>query len=400
MIESNFFFVKRLLFNGLLTKCSYFYTYSYFLIILKCYNVRVFITVRGVGKMKAALWYNQKDIRIEDIPEPVIQPGTVKIEVKWAGICGTDLHEYLAGPIFIPKETPHPLTNEVAPVVLGHEYAGVVTEVGEGVEHLAVGDRVCVEPIYACGKCPQCKAGRYNECPNLGFHGLAGGGGGFSEYTVFDAEKVFKIPNEMTFEQGALVEPTAVAVHAVRQSKLKAGDRIAVFGAGPIGLLTVLAAKAGGASEIYVVELSEERKQIARELGVTAVIDPRETDAVQEINRLTNGGVDIAFEVTGVDVVLNNAIESTDYGGQTVIVSVWEGKANILPNMLVLAEREIKGILAYRDIFPAVIKLISSGQIPAEKLITKKIKLDDLVEEGFEALVREKNHVKILIQPN
>jgi (R,R)-butanediol dehydrogenase/meso-butanediol dehydrogenase/diacetyl reductase len=350
--------------------------------------------------MKAALWYDQKDIRIEEIPEPTIKPGKVKIKVKWCGICGTDLHEYLAGPIFIPRDVPHPITKEKAPVVLGHEYSGEVVEVGEGVENLKIGDRVCVEPIYSCGKCPACKSGRYNLCPDLGFHGLAGGGGGFSEITMFDAKMVHKLPDTMSFEQGALVEPTAVALHAVRQSKMKAGDKVAIFGAGPIGLLTILAAKSAGASEIYVVEVSEERKKIAKEIGATAVFDPREVDAVHEIKHLTNGGVDVAFEVAGVEAVLTNAIDSTIFGGQVVIVSVWERKAAIAPNSLVIPEREIKGIIAYRDIFPAVIRLIANGQLPAEKLITKKIKLDNLVTEGFEALIQHKDQVKILVQPN
>ncbi|MCP1357485.1 2,3-butanediol dehydrogenase [Aneurinibacillus migulanus] len=349
--------------------------------------------------MKAAVWYGVKEVQVQSIDEPKATPGTVKIKVEWCGICGTDLHEYLAGPIFIPGDTPHPLTNEKAPVVLGHEFSGEVVEIGQGVSNVKVGDRVVVEPILACGECNECKAGKYNLCDFLGFHGLAGGGGGFSEYTVVQENMVHKIPDDMSFEQGALVEPAAVAVHAVRQSKLKVGDVVAVFGAGPIGLLTIQAAKAAGASQIIAVELSEERKKFAKKVGADIILDPTQVDVVSEIKQLTNGGVDVSFEVAGIEIVLNQAIESTKADGQVVIVSVWEKTATIPPNSLVLKERDIKGIIAYRDIFPAVIQLIANGSIKAEELITKKIDLADIVEEGFTSLVKEKNHVKILVKP-
>jgi (R,R)-butanediol dehydrogenase/meso-butanediol dehydrogenase/diacetyl reductase len=353
----------------------------------------------GWKMMRAAIWYGVKDVQVRTIEEPKVTSGTVKIKVEWCGICGTDLHEYLAGPIFIPGEEAHPLTNEKAPVILGHEFAGEVVEIGDGVSTVKVGDRVAVEPILSCGKCPECRTGKYNLCESLGFHGLAGGGGGFSEYTVVKENMVHKLPDNMSFEQGALVEPTAVAVHAVRQSKVKVGDVVAVFGAGPIGLLTIQAAKAAGARQIIAVEVSEERKEFAKKVGADVVLDPRQVDVVQEIKQLTSGGVDVSFEVAGIDAVLNQAIESTKADGQIIIVSIWEKTATILPNNLVLKERDIKGVIAYRDIFPSVIQLIANGSIKAEELITKKIDLKDIVEEGFESLVKEKNHVKILVKP-
>ncbi|MEH7455768.1 (R,R)-butanediol dehydrogenase [Bacillus sp. JJ1127] len=349
--------------------------------------------------MKALLWHNQRDVRVEEVPEPTVRPGAVKIKIKWCGICGTDLHEYLAGPIFIPTEE-HPLTHVKAPVILGHEFSGEVVEIGEGVTSHKVGDRVVVEPIYSCGKCEACKHGHYNVCEQLVFHGLGGEGGGFSEYTVVPENMVHHIPDEMTYEQGALVEPAAVAVHAVRQSKLKEGEAVAVFGCGPIGLLVIQAAKAAGATPIIAVELSKERQELAKLAGADYVLNPATQDVLAEIRNVTNGlGVNVSFEVTGVEVVLRQAIESTSFEGQTVIVSVWEKDATITPNNLVLKEKEVIGILGYRHIFPAVIKLISSGQIQAEKLITKKITVDQVVEEGFEALVKDKTQVKILVSP-
>jgi len=211
--------------------------------------------------MKALRWHGLKDLRLENIEEPKATKGKVKIKVEWCGICGSDLHEYTAGPIFIPGHEPHPITGEQAPVVMGHEFSGQVVEIGEGVTNVKVGDRVVVEPIYACGECTACKQGKYNLCSTMGFLGLAGGGGGFSEYVAAEDYMVHKIPDTVSYEQGALVEPSAVALHAIRQSSLKVGDKAAVFGAGPIGLLVIEALKASGASEIYAVELSEERKK-------------------------------------------------------------------------------------------------------------------------------------------
>lgn len=348
--------------------------------------------------MQALRWHGVKDLRLETIEEPSALEGKVKIKVEWCGICGSDLHEYVAGPIFIPQNTEHPLTGEKAPVVMGHEFSGQIVEVGAGVTKLKVGDRVVVEPIYACGKCEACKQGKYNLCDDMGFLGLAGGGGGLSEYVSANEHMVHKIPDSLSYEQGALVEPSAVALHAVRSSQFKVGDKAAVFGAGPIGLLVIEALKASGASEIYVVELSEERKQKAAELGAI-VIDPKQFDAVEEIRNRSEGGVTVAFEVTGVPVVLKQAIDTTKLGGQIMIVSIFEKEAAIHPNQIVLKERNMAGIIGYRDVFPSVISLMDQGYFPADKLVTKKIKLNEVVEQGFEALLKEKNQVKILVSP-
>ena len=348
--------------------------------------------------MKAARWYKAKDIRVEQIEEPVVTAGRVKIEVAWTGICGSDLHEYVAGPIFVPVDKPHNVSKEVAPIVMGHEFSGTVVEIGENVTSVTVGDKVVVEPILACGSCPACLKGKYNICSSLGFHGLSGGGGGFSEYTVVDERWVHKMPEDLSLEQGALVEPAAVALHSVRMSKLKAGDKAVVFGVGPIGLLVIEALKVAGAAEIYAVELSKERGAKALELGATAVINPAEVeDVAATIQQLTNGGADVAFEVTGVPVVLQQAINSTTFEGETIIVSIWETEASFQPNTVVLSERSVKGIIAYRDIFPAVMNLMTKGYFPAEQLVTKRITLDEVVTEGFETLVNDKDQIKILV---
>jgi (R,R)-butanediol dehydrogenase/meso-butanediol dehydrogenase/diacetyl reductase len=354
--------------------------------------------MEGTTTMKAARWYKAKDIRVEEVPEPVVTDGRVKIKVAWTGICGSDLHEYVAGPIFVPVDAPHPLSKERAPIIMGHEFSGEVVEVGAGVTRVKPGDRVVVEPILACGHCDACRHGKYNLCDSLGFHGLSGGGGGFSCSTVVDERMVHRMPEGLSFEQGALVEPAAVALHAVRLSSLKAGGTAAVFGAGPIGLLLVEALRAAGAATIHVVELSPQRAAKALELGANTTIDPSKEDPVAKLRDLTGGGVDVAFEVTGVPAVLRQCIEATHYEGETVIVSIWEKDAAFQPNTVVLKERVIRGIIAYRDIFPAVMQLMTRGYFQADRLVTKRIKLDDIVAEGFETLVREKQHIKILVE--
>ena len=348
--------------------------------------------------MKAARWHGAKDIRVEEIEEPVPGVGEVKLKVAWTGICGSDLHEYLAGPIFVPVGEDHPLSRDQAPITMGHEYCGEITELGEGVEGLQVGDRVAIEPIYACDTCDACREGLYNLCEKLGFMGLSGGHAGFAAYSVVPARMAHKIPDGLSLEQGALVEPSAVALHAVRISQLKAGDKAAVFGAGPIGLLVVEALRIAGASEIHVVEPSETRRARALELGATSVIDPTDEDPVAAIQSTTQGGVHVAYEVTGVPQVLSQTIDATRHEGQALIVSIWESEAGFQPNTVVLKERQIKGTIAYRNVYPAVMELMRQGWFSADRLVTKRISLDEIVTEGFEALVAEKSQVKILVK--
>ncbi|TYC61802.1 2,3-butanediol dehydrogenase [Rhodobacterales bacterium] len=347
--------------------------------------------------MKAARWHGIKDIRVEDVDTPAPGAGEVAIKVAWTGICGSDLHEYLAGPIFIPVGDEHPLSHDKAPITMGHEYCGTISELGEGVSGLSVGDRVAVEPIFACGHCPACLEGKYNLCDSLGFVGLSGGHGGFAATSVVPAKMVHKMPDSLSMEQGALVEPAAVALHAVRLSAIKAGDTAAVFGAGPIGLLVVEALRVAGAAQIHVVEPSQERREKALELGATSAIDPMADDPVEKIWAAT-GGVHVAFEVTGVPRVLPQCIESTRHDGQTLIVSIWEGEASFHPNTVVLKERDLKGTIAYRNVYPAVMELMTQGYFSAEALVTKRIAIDEIVDEGFEALVAEKSQVKILVK--
>lgn len=353
--------------------------------------------------MKAALWYGKNDVRVEEIEEPRVVKDSVKIKVKWCGICGSDLHEYLGGPIFIPVGQPHPLSGNVAPVVLGHEFSGEVVEVGEGVSKLKPGDRVAVEPIVACGKCPACREEKYNLCSSLGFHGLCGSGGGFAEYTVFPAEFVHKIPDNMSYEQAALIEPMAVALHSIRVADFRTGDTALVLGSGPIGLATIECLKAAGASLVVVLQRKSVRQEYAKRAGADVVLDPNEVDVAAEVKKLTDGvGVDTAFETTGAEVGFNIGLDSVKFEGTLVITSIWEKPMTFNPNVLVFQEKKIVGTLAYRHEFPATIAQMSDGRIKAQGYVTKKILLDDIVKEGFGTLTgpEKKSHVKIIITPD
>ncbi|MXN89786.1 zinc-binding dehydrogenase [Flavobacterium sp. Sd200] len=349
--------------------------------------------------MKAARWYAAKDIRVEQAEIPVAGKKQVKIEVKFAGICGSDLHEYSHGPMLIPVDKPYSLNGHQGVTTLGHEFSGVVSEVGEGVTTVKPGDRVVVEPLFKNPDSPFIANGEYNLSEPLGFVGLTSNGG-FAKYTVVEDYMVHKIPDTMSFEQGALVEPAAVAVYAVLQSGLKLGQSCVIYGAGPIGLLCVQAAIAAGAANVIVVDIADKRLEKAKEAGATHVINGKADDVVAQIQKLTNGGADVFLDAAGVQVSFNNGIKSLRNGGTAVLVALFGKPVTHDAFAQVVREITIKGIIAYRNIFPQVISLIDSGRMPVEKLVTQKIGLDNIVTDGFEALVSNPSQVKILVDIN
>lgn len=353
--------------------------------------------------MKAARWHNPKDIRVEEVEEPRVKDDDVKVKVKWCGICGSDLHEYLAGPIFIPVGKPHPLTGDVAPVILGHEFSGEVVEIGKNVTNVKIGDRVVVEPMDVCGKCPACLEGKYNLCSSLGFHGLAGGGGGFSEYTTFTSRFVHKIPDTLSYEKAALIEPMSVALHSLRVGHFEIGQTAVVAGAGPIGLATIECLKAAGAQKVIVVQRKSVRQQYALRSGADVLLDPNAVDVVAELHKLTGGkGPDIAFETTGAEQCYQLLLDGIRSDGTMVVTSIWEGNIQYNPNSVVLTEKKIIGSICYCNDFPSTIALMADNRIKAEGYITKKILLDDIVKEGFETLTGpdKKAQVKIIVTPD
>ena len=350
--------------------------------------------------MKAARFHGQKDIRIEEIPEPELRPGTVKLKVAWCGICGTDLHEYLEGPIFISAPGhPHPLSHENAPVTMGHEFSGTVEEVGEGVTDVEVGENVVVEPYFVCNECAPCKAGNYHLCTKMGFIGLAGGGGGLSEKVVVDRRWIHKIGN-IPLDEAALIEPLSVAHHAVVRRGAESGNIAIVGGAGPIGLLVAAVLKGLGVTTI-VTELSEARKAKALSSGVADyVIDPTTEDVKARVLELSGGiGADIGFECAGVNAVLDTMLDTVRPAGVVVNVSIWGKPATIDMQKVVLKEIDLRGTIAYVRDHEAVIKMVQDGVVDLAPVITGRIQLEELISEGFTTLIEHNDTaVKILVR--
>ena len=351
--------------------------------------------------MKAAVFHGRKDVRIDEVPAPALRRGTVAIDVAWCGICGTDLHEYLEGPIFIPPAGhPHPLTHETEPVIMGHEFSGTITALGEGVTDLHVGENVVVEPYVVCGSCAPCTAGNYNLCTSLGFIGLAGGGGGLSEQIVVDRRWVHPV-GDIPLDQAALIEPLAVGHHAFVRSGAKAGDVAFIGGAGPIGLLLAAVLKAEGLT-VIISELSAARKAMATSTGVADhVLDPAAEDVVARVRELTDGvGADVCFECTSVNAVLDQLLDAVKPNGVVVNVSIWGKPATIDMQRLVLKEIDLRGTIAYVRDHPATIKLVQDGKVDLAPFITARIALADLVAEGVDTLIHHNDTaVKIIVHP-
>ncbi|MEB8131619.1 2,3-butanediol dehydrogenase [Mammaliicoccus sciuri] len=344
--------------------------------------------------MKAAVWYGQKDVRVEERTTKELQSNQVKVKVSWAGICGTDLHEYLEGPIFISTDKPDPFLGQKAPVTLGHEFAGVVEDIGSKVTKFNKGDRVVVNPTVSNHK----KEENIDLYDGYSFIGL-GSDGGFAEFTNVPEENVYKLPNNVSDKEGALVEPTAVAVQAVKEGNVLFGDTVAIFGAGPIGLLTTIAAKAAGASKIFVFDLSEERLKKAKEVGATHTINSGESNPVDVINKHTDNGVNVSFEVAGVAPTFKSAIDVTKPRGTVVIVSIFGHSIEWNPMQLTNTGVKLTSTIAYTpSTFQQTIDLINEGNLKVKDVITDEIELNDIVESGFEQLVNDKSQAKILVK--
>lgn len=356
--------------------------------------------------MRAATWHGQRDIRIEEKESGSVGERDVRVAVDTCGICGSDLHEYAAGPIFIPAEEPHPVSGETAPITMGHEFSGVVREVGDEVTSLREGDPVAINPILYCGECRQCAEGNYHICDSIGFIGLSGGDGGFAESVVVDAERAVPLGEDVPLEYGALVEPLSVGLHAVRRSGMRAGDTVAVFGSGPIGLSVIQCARAAGAGRIFVSEPRPARRERAADSGADRLVDPTDVDAAEEIRSATGGGVDAAFEVAGIEATFNAALESTRPSGSVTVVSIWEEAVETHPNTVVLGERTLTGTLAYLggprsgEEYGMVIDMLADGRLDPEPFVTDRIDLEAIVDDGFEALLDEgSDQVKIFVNP-
>jgi (R,R)-butanediol dehydrogenase/meso-butanediol dehydrogenase/diacetyl reductase len=349
--------------------------------------------------MKAAVWYRKEDIRIENVPDPEPGPGQIKVKIKACGICGSDIHEYRSGPFIIPVK-PHPLTGRSGPVILGHEFSAIVVDVGEGVKRFKSGDRVTVNPLIYCGVCHYCRLGQYVMCSKLGTAGFAWDGA-FAEYGVFPEYSIYKLPGEVSDEMGAFVEPLAVAVHAVKRSRMKIGASVAVVGAGPIGLLVMQACLIAGAGKVIVIEPIEKRRGIAAATGAAAVLDPANADVGKEIGELTSGlRADWAFDCVGNQASFDTAVKATGRRAVICIVGLALKPVEVPFIRLWGHEKEITFSSGYEDEFPAAINYLADQRVKVESLITVRIRLDDLVEKGIKELIQRGDlNIKILVMP-
>lgn len=332
--------------------------------------------------MKGAFLYGPKDLRVEEVEKPPIGRGEVLVKVKAAGVCGSDIHYYLKGrtAAFVPRH----------PFILGHEFSGTVEE--SNVETFSPGERVVVEPQIPCFKCYHCRRGRYNLCTSLKFIGTAASfphiNGGFAEYCKVPAETLHRIPQELDFDEAALAEPLSVAIHACRRASVSPGARVLIFGAGPIGLFTLMVAKLSGAVEPIVVDNVERRLEWAREFGGYPINFSLQ-DVLQEVNKITEGeGADIVFEASGSPKAAETALACARRGGTIVLIGNLPNED--IPSKLlniVLKELDVKGVMRYANTFDAAIRLLSKKLIPAQKVITHRFSLDE-INDAFDVAVR------------
>jgi (R,R)-butanediol dehydrogenase / meso-butanediol dehydrogenase / diacetyl reductase len=353
--------------------------------------------------MKAAVWHDREDVRIEDVPSPPHPPpGQIQVEVAWCGICGTDLHEYIGGPVYIPQHAPHPLTSVRAPVIIGHEMSGRVIAVGEGVEKFAVGDRIVACPIIGCQRCRWCRSDSMAQCDTVAFLGTSWSGGALSERLNLYAYQCFHLPDAISDEVGALVEPFSATVRAVQQGKIGPDDNVAIVGTGPIGLMTLLAATLRGAKRVVAVEVAKRRKETAKKLGATDVIDPTEENPETCALDITEGeGFDVVIECAGQPSTAQLAGRLTRTRGRLIVMGVFEKPAPLDLTDLVFREKTVTGSMSGYGLYDDTIRMMTDTRFKGEELVTGHIPLEDLVEKGYHGLLYDKeNNIKTLVSPH
>ena len=349
--------------------------------------------------MKALRLLGLRELRLENVEEPgELGPHQLLLHNRLCGICGTDLHEYADGPKLVTSQ-PHPLTGARMPQILGHEFSGEVLAVGRDVRSAAVGDRVSVMPLFFCGECSACLEGRQQCCIKLGAVGYNWRWGGMGEHAVVADHQVARLPEEMTDAQGALVEPTAVAVHAVGRASVKVGDVVLITGGGPIGQLVALSALAAGAGAVYISEPNPRRRTRAQALGLSGVLDPGATDVIAELRGQFPDGLDVAIECAGNQRALEACIDAVRPGATVVQTALHPRPVQIDPTRLTLRDVSLTGVNCFPvTSWPRVIRLIASGRLPAERIVTGQVGLESAIEDGFDALLDpESDHIKVLV---
>ena len=330
-------------------------------------------------------------IELGEAPMPKSGPDDVLIKVQSVGVCGSDLHYYRSGAIGDFKVE--------FPFVLGHEAAGVVEDVGENVTTLKKGDRVCMEPGVPCMKCEECLSGHYNLCRDVRFWATPPYDGVLSEYVAHPAAFTFKIPDNMSFTEGALVEPLAIGLHACNMGGVKLGQTVAIMGAGCIGLVTLLAAKAYGATRIIVGDVLDKRLDKARELGAIAV-NTKEEDFVAKVMELTEGrGADVCIDCAGFSATVDSCLSCAKPAGVVIIVGLGQDRVDGF-NTSVMSTKEltVKSIFRYRNLYPTAINAIADGRIDVESIVSHRFTFDDTIN-AFATCHRDiRNVVKGVIE--
>lgn len=337
--------------------------------------------MNGIGKMG----YVEREV-----PQPADNEVLVKLE--YVGICGSDMHYYETVRIgdYVVKP----------PFVLGHEPGGVVVEVGKNVKHLKIGDRVALEPGKTCGHCEYCKEGKYNLCPDVVFFATPPVDGVFQEYVAHEAALCFKLPDNVDTMEGALIEPLAVGFHAANQGGAHAGQTAVVFGAGCIGLVSMMALKAEGVSKVYVVDIMQKRLDKALELGATSVINSMDKNVQDEISRLTEGkGVDLVIETAGMEITTRQAIHIAKKGSTIVLVGYSKTGEMTLPLSLALdKELTFKTVFRYRHIYPMAIEAVASGKVNLKGIVSNVFSFDDIQNAMDKSVSDKANIVKSVVK--
>lgn len=337
--------------------------------------------MEGIGKMG----YTRR-------PIPTPKDNEVLVKLEYVGICGSDMHYYETGAIgdYVVKP----------PFVLGHEPGGTVVETGKNVTHLKVGDRVALEPGKTCGHCEFCKTGRYNLCPDVVFFATPPVDGVFQEYVAHEADLCFKLPENVSTLEGALIEPLAVGFHAANQGDAHAGQTAVVMGAGCIGLVSMMALKAEGVSKVYIVDIMEKRLQKALELGADGVINGKEKDAVQAILELTGGrGCDLVIETAGTEFTTRQCIHMTKKGATIVLVGYSKsGELNLPISLALDKELTFKTVFRYRHIYPMAIEAVAAGKVNLKGIVTDIFDFDDIQNAMDKSITDKANIVKAVVR--
>jgi (R,R)-butanediol dehydrogenase/meso-butanediol dehydrogenase/diacetyl reductase len=330
--------------------------------------------------MRAVVVAGPRQLAVENVPDPTPEPGQAVLRVSACGICGSDLHVHQAG--YLPAGS-----------IMGHELCG---EVVEAAGELRVGERVCVLPVLSCGRCPRCRSGLGMYCTAQRALGLGQAPGGFAEYVAVAPHEAVRLPAGVDDEHGALVEPLAVALHAVDVARLAAGERCLVVGAGPIGLALTVWARELGADEVIVSERAPGRRALAQQLGATRVIDPEREELAAVLGP---DGVDVAFEAVGARGLIQQCIERVRFRGRVVVVGVCITPDSFHPAAAVLKEVALHFVLAYeRSDFQRTVHLLERGRLLPGPMITDRIGLAE-VPGAFAALEHPSDQGKLLVMP-